>query len=302
MNSIAQRHLSCHDSHDPTEQVLPGNLPLRALCWGFEFGPGTFPKPCSPKTLVLLHGLGDGADIWRPTVSKLASRLSSYSVIAFDLPGHGGSRELPSGTYSVGTLSAKVGSMLQTLSIDRPILIGHSLGASAALALAGANKIRPRGTILVDHNPDNNHGAEAAIAAHIDTLIAADGSLEDLVKSICERLPLADIETVRHVFAYMAHGSVDRCRLRLDPEIKQLLGQATASNEWELLQSTPSPIAIVRGQYSSVLARPIAERMSRMTRQPARLETIHRAGHAIPLEQPAALAAVLESLVGRIFP
>jgi len=233
-------------------------------------------------------------------VDRWPNEFSGYSMIAFDLPGHGGSGNLPPGGYSIAKLSVVIGSILKALSIDEPVLVGHSLGASVALALSHAGTTRPRATTLIDLNPDSNHDADTAISDHIDMLIGAERSLEDLVRSICERLPLVDIEIVRQVFSHMAYGSDDRCRLRLDPEIKQLVRRSAASDEWLLLQSLHCPLAIVRGQYSGVLGRPVAERMSQVTRRPAGLDTIGRSGHAIPLEQPAKLAAALESQIARI--
>jgi pimeloyl-ACP methyl ester carboxylesterase len=88
--------------------------------------------------LVLLHALGSSRSAWDPVLPGLAER---FDVIAVDLPGFGGSASLPPGVEPTpARLAGSLADLLDELQIDRPHVVGNSLGGWIALELAA---IRP---------------------------------------------------------------------------------------------------------------------------------------------------------------
>lgn len=84
--------------------------------------------PDGGTLLVLLHGLGHTAEVWRPLVDVLPPE---QAWLAPDLPGHGASGWL--NDYTVDRVAAEVARVLP----DRPmVLVGHSFGGVIALRLA----------------------------------------------------------------------------------------------------------------------------------------------------------------------
>lgn len=82
-------------------------------------------------TLLLLHGLGATADVWRAWEPLLVAGWPGR-WIAPDLPGHGGSDPLP--RYSFGSVAAAVADLLDA---DEPVIVvGHSMGGVVGLTLA----------------------------------------------------------------------------------------------------------------------------------------------------------------------
>jgi pimeloyl-ACP methyl ester carboxylesterase len=83
------------------------------------------------RTVLFLHGAGATAAVWHGVIGALNERVTARWVAA-DLSGHGGSdwRAL----YGVGQLAAEVAEVVR----EAPALlvVGHSLGAYVALALA----------------------------------------------------------------------------------------------------------------------------------------------------------------------
>ena len=90
--------------------------------------PGTAP------TLVLVHGVGAARLVWAPVLTPLAAR---YDLVVVDLPGHGASAPLPSGADAgCPALAATLADVLAQLGVERPHVVGNSLGGWVALELA----------------------------------------------------------------------------------------------------------------------------------------------------------------------
>jgi pimeloyl-ACP methyl ester carboxylesterase len=82
--------------------------------------------------LLLIHGIGDSSDSWRPVIEQLAQR---NTVIAPDLLGHGRS-EKPRADYSVAAYANGMRDLLSVLDVDRATIVGHSLGGGVAAQFA----------------------------------------------------------------------------------------------------------------------------------------------------------------------
>ncbi len=82
--------------------------------------------------LVLVHGFGGDINSWMFNLPVLAER---GRVIAFDLPGHGGSSK-DVGAGDLASFAGALDGLLAALGIERAHLAGHSLGGAVALTLA----------------------------------------------------------------------------------------------------------------------------------------------------------------------
>jgi pimeloyl-ACP methyl ester carboxylesterase len=82
--------------------------------------------------ILLIHGIGDSSDTWRPVLEQLAK---DHTVIAPDLLGHGRS-EKPRADYSIAAYANGMRDLLSVLDVDRVTVIGHSLGGGVAAQFA----------------------------------------------------------------------------------------------------------------------------------------------------------------------
>lgn len=82
--------------------------------------------------LVFLHGGGGWSEHWQLQWSVGAALTQ---VVACDLRGHGRSAA-PPGRYSIETFVDDLHALLTHLGINRPLLVGHSLGGTIALRYA----------------------------------------------------------------------------------------------------------------------------------------------------------------------
>jgi pimeloyl-ACP methyl ester carboxylesterase len=91
--------------------------------------------------LVLLHPLGADRHVWDPIVGPLRA---AHEVIAVDLPGFGQSPPLRPTIPTPRALAESVAALLAELGIERPHVVGNSLGGWVALELAlagGAQRV-----------------------------------------------------------------------------------------------------------------------------------------------------------------
>jgi pimeloyl-ACP methyl ester carboxylesterase len=124
-----------------------GGLRLHYIDWGGA--PSTSPGAdlrLSGTSIVLLHGLSSSARIWDLMAPLLAEK---YHVIAVDQRSHGLS-DRPDDGYDFGNTTADVAALIQSLGLERPVVVGHSWGANVALQLAHDYLGVARGVVLVD--------------------------------------------------------------------------------------------------------------------------------------------------------
>lgn len=85
-------------------------------------------EPSSPPVL-LIHGWGCTAYVYRYNMPALAE--AGYRALAFDLKGHGLSdKPLDGDEYTIESMVEHVHDVLDALGLDRPALVGHSMGGS----------------------------------------------------------------------------------------------------------------------------------------------------------------------------
>jgi 3-oxoadipate enol-lactonase len=73
--------------------------------------------------IVFLHGIGGAARGWRSQLDAFSDR---YHAIAWDMPGYGGSQQLPE--VSIVTFADALKDFLVQVGATRPVLVGHSIG------------------------------------------------------------------------------------------------------------------------------------------------------------------------------
>ena len=96
--------------------------------------------------MVLLHGPGEFAEKWLRVLPDL---VTTYRVIAPDLPGHGASG-VPSEPLDEGRVLAWLGALIEQTCASPPVLVGHVLGGAIAARYAIAHGERLAGLVLVD--------------------------------------------------------------------------------------------------------------------------------------------------------
>lgn len=80
-------------------------------------------------TLLLLHGFNARKEIWLAMAKELTPH---FHVIIPDLPGWGDSTRVDGASYNIDVQALRLQSFVQTLGLQKFVLIGHSMGGAIA--------------------------------------------------------------------------------------------------------------------------------------------------------------------------
>lgn len=96
--------------------------------------------------LVLAHGFSDDGLCWTPVAEALQA---THDVIMADARGHGRS-DGPPGDYGAMAMAGDLAELIGKLGLNKPAVLGHSMGAVTALALAAQYPDLPARILLED--------------------------------------------------------------------------------------------------------------------------------------------------------
>lgn len=102
--------------------------------------------PDGAPCLILLHGIGGAGDSWLPIADELANH---FRLLIPDLRGHGSS-DKPASGYLVPDYAQDLEGLLQAFEIDRPLLLGHSLGGLISFTWATDHPRKAAGIAIED--------------------------------------------------------------------------------------------------------------------------------------------------------
>src|SRR5215470_1011043 len=106
-------------------------------------------------TLLLVHGLA--GQMLNFTHSLLAKLTLRFRVIVLDRPGSGYSTRPKGASATISAQACTISRFCQELKLERPLIVGHSLGGAIALALALNHPEEVAGLALlapVTHRPE----------------------------------------------------------------------------------------------------------------------------------------------------
>lgn len=98
--------------------------------------------------IVFVHGWTCNRNDWRHQVPEFSQR---HRVVAYDHRGHGESGK-PDLEYTITGFADDLAALIGHLGLERPVLVGHSMGGVIAFHLAKRDPGITRGLVLIDSN------------------------------------------------------------------------------------------------------------------------------------------------------
>lgn len=239
--------------------------------------------------LVMLHGWGMNLRVF----DALRAQLPRLPTWAMDLPGHGRSPW----SADVAGFEAQCAAVLAALP-PRCVLLGWSLGAKIALALAARAPARIAALVLVAATPkfahaaDWPHGMQQGPLRAFRSVLEQDWqqTLEDFIWLQVRGSQHADAVAAALAGALQAHGAPRREALLAG---MQLLEQVDVR---ALVPQVRQPVLLVTGRNDRVTAPAAAQWLAQALPQ-STLQILPRAGHAPQLSHAGDLAALLRAFL-----
>jgi pimeloyl-ACP methyl ester carboxylesterase len=303
--------------HIEDQSINLGDLSLNFRRW-------TRPMPreshLSAPTFLLLHGLGSALRIFDSVAPWLVNGRGGQAI-AVDQRGHGRS-DKPDQGYSTAQIVADDYALAAALNLNKPVVIGHSWGATIALAYGIAHPDAVSAVVLVD-----------GVLGNMKEMPGM--SWEQVERDVWTR-QIAGLPKEKHLEKYLTGTNgqyfapiwspdlediiLNIVQLREDGTVEPRLGRANEIQIMRSLWETPhiSLAAQVTCPVLMIAAEPriaagdkttqswiefrrdgARKMLSAMTQSPkAELVVMHDSVHDVPLQRPEALSKIILQFVG----
>lgn len=256
-------------------QVTLSGQPVRVYTGGRPFDP-------ERPAIVFIHGAGHEHSVWNFQARHFAHH--GFSVLAPDLPGHGGSGGAP--LPAIEAIADWIVSLLDAMRISRASLVGHSMGSLVALQTAAQAPERVQRLVLV--------GSVAPMPV-ASPLLDAARSDRDLAHSMINQWSYTPASQLG------ASASPGMCLPNVNRRIMEHQAEGVLANDLAACNAYAQgldaaarvrcPTAMICGERDQMTptraARPLLEALS--TAGHARMIAIAGAGHAMMAEAPQML-------------
>ena len=185
---------------------------------------------------MLLHGIGSRYVSWWPVIGTLADH---FRLIIPDLRGHGDSDKPPNG-FNFEDYADDLNGLLDAYGIERPFIIGHSLGALTALNWASTQPAKAAKIVLEDPPTTSGHGDTDMLEGW---LALSSGTIEEAVAMYRERFPEWTEEE-----RYRRAISITSTAPGVFQDLIDLIDAGGYADWLELAKKIQTPILIVHGE------------------------------------------------------
>ena len=281
--------------HNPAIAYRSCNIVLRRQRFHFlEWG-----DPAAPP-IVLLHGGHQSAHSWDLVSLHLAAK---YHVLALDQRGHGDSEWSRDVEYSNHAMALDALAFMDAMRLEKPILIGHSMGGRNSMILTKQDPSRLRALVIVDVGPELSDRGRAAIAGFVQENQEFE-DLEHFVANVRKYDPYRSREHIERTVKYNMLQRADGKFVSKCDSNPRRLGIVRGSGPLDNVTLEDAglfhlPVMLVRGERSNILAPDAAERFRDALPQ-GQLVTVPNCGHNVHGQNTLGFIGALGDFLGRL--
>jgi pimeloyl-ACP methyl ester carboxylesterase len=236
--------------------------------------------------LVLVHGGAAHSGWW----DHIAPQLHSHRVVALDLTGHGDSSRR--GAYDMKLWAREVVAVAEAEELDRPVVLGHSLGGWVALTVGVESPDAVAAVAVIDSPIDRQPPEDERLRDRKRPHRSYPTAEEAMARF--RTIPTQDV-LLPYVLEHIARGSLrhdsDGWRWKFDPNFwgtRPLLVQ--------LLPQLTGPVALFRCE-KGLVTQEMATEMAALVDGHLPVVDLPDAGHHPMLDRPLTLVAGVRTLL-----
>jgi pimeloyl-ACP methyl ester carboxylesterase len=267
----------------PASRFVPGSPRLHYLEW----------NPSGATTLVLLHGVTANAWWWEDFARRIPR---SRRLLALDQRGHGDSEWVTPPAYSPADYADDIGRFIDFCGVKDSVIVGHSQGGINALAFITARPTAARAVAAIDIalTSTSRRDRFLVVLKNLPTVVYPDLAT---AKARFRLMP-REGEIAPEVLARVAEKSLKEApaggfTFKFDRD--SFFG-SDGLNVLEAIRAVRVPLMLVRGGHSRIMTAAAADQALK-SNPLVRLEVIDDSHHHVPIECPAALAALVDKFV-----
>ena len=226
-------------------------------------------NPC----LVFLHGFLGCKEDWRGIISQLEG---SYHCLSFDLPAHGKS------AFTL-EIDDSIVSSIQELSVQRPVLIGYSMGGRIALSLCDKHPKFFSGLVALSAHTGlkNNKQKELRVRSEQEWIhLLLHSSSENFLQKWYEQSVFSSLMHKPHLY-----DALIQKRRVSNPEELALILQSSSLAKQKVFRKFFIPSYFLCGEEDGKYA----ELYSTLPKT-IKMDAISNCGHVLHLENPSICA------------
>jgi 3-oxoadipate enol-lactonase len=254
-------------------------LELEDVTLAYEERPGNE----GAAAIVLVHGLGGSARSWWAQLAACEER--GHRVIAYDQRGAGLS-SAPPGPYSVELWARDLIRVLDVLDVERPILVGHSVGCMTSQRASVELGDRVAG--LVTFGGALQWRPEAGPVFEKRVRLARAGRMDEIAETV---VGTGLSETRRHEDPVLA-GLFRDLIASNEPQAYAEWSAATAAGRMVDLERVACPVLACCGEHDPVAPPAFAAAIAEAVPN-GRTAVVEGAAHWCQLEAPGAVNEIL---------
>lgn len=230
-------------------------------------------------SLIFLHYFGGSARSWTEVIDRLAAE---YHCLAPDLRGFGTS-DAPTNGYALNDYADDIAALIEAANIESYVLVGHSMGGKIALTLAVRQPAKLRSLVLLATSPPTPEPIPEDERARLLTAHGSRTAAEETLRKITAH-PVPE-----PVFERCIEDAL-RCSL---PAWRAWLEHGSREDISADVTRINVPTLIVAGEMDEPLTAELLQREVVRRINGARITTLPGVRHLLPLENPAALVALI---------
>ena len=247
------------------------------------------------RPMVLVHGFSDNGLCWTPVARALES---GYDIVMPDMRGHGLSARVQADEKV--DMAADVAELIRTLELERPIVGGHSMGATVTHQLGVRFPELTSALILEDPawrlswpEPPPDQPAENPMARWVKSL--ANQTLEELLVQYRKDHPTWPEELLRPMC---------ESKKQLDPTILDVLRPRVHAQEWDwrtTLQNITNPVLLITGnpELGGIVTPEVVAKVRELNPS-ITIVTLPDVGHLIRFDKYAAYMEALRAFLKQV--
>jgi len=241
------------------------------------------------SAVVFLHGIGGAARAWAPQTA--AFKAAGLHPVALDLPGYGARPAVDSMDFEA--LAVDLEATIERLGLERPALVGHSMGGMIAQTAMRRRPDGYRAAVLVGTSPafgDSRGEFQKKFIADRLGPLDAGATMRELAASIVDGIMGPNPDAGGRALAIDTMGATPA------PTYRAAIRCIVTFDERANLPNIGVPVLCLVGEHDRNAPPAMMERMAAKIHG-ARYVCLPGAGHLPNVETPAAFNAAVLALL-----